>query len=76
LRPCQRPFVKAYILYNGDMVLCNSDWWRTTIIGNVMEESLESLWHSPRLMEIRRHQVRGAFPAGSLCAGCDYPYPP
>lgn len=73
-RACQRPFVKAYILYNGDMVLCNCDWQRTTLIGNVMEESLETLWRGPRLREVRRHHVRGVYPEGSLCAGCDYPY--
>jgi radical SAM protein with 4Fe4S-binding SPASM domain len=70
---CQRPFVKAYVLYNGDMVLCNCDWMRTTIIGNVMQESLEDLWRSQKLMEIRRHHLRGQLPAGSLCAQCDYP---
>lgn len=75
-RACQRPFVKAYILYNGDMVLCNCDWMRTTIIGNVRERSLEELWRSQLLMEIRRHHVRASFPDGSLCAKCDYPYLP
>ncbi|MFO0982645.1 MAG: SPASM domain-containing protein [Planctomycetota bacterium] len=73
---CQRPFVKAYILYNGDLVLCNCDWQRTTIIGNVMEHTLEQLWLSPRLMEIRRHHLAGRLPADSLCAKCDYPYLP
>jgi len=73
---CQRPFVKAYVLYNGDMVLCNCDWMRTTIIGNVMQDSIENLWRSQLLMEIRRHHIRGRFPDGSLCARCDYPYLP
>jgi MoaA/NifB/PqqE/SkfB family radical SAM enzyme len=71
---CQRPFVKAYVLYNGDMVLCNCDWERTTIIGNVMEKPLVELWLSQTLMEIRRHHLEGALPQGSLCAKCDYPY--
>lgn len=71
---CQRPFVKAYLLYNGDMVLCNCDWRRTTILGNVRERSLEALWHDARLTEIRAAHVRRRFPEGSLCAKCDYPY--
>jgi MoaA/NifB/PqqE/SkfB family radical SAM enzyme len=73
---CQRPFVKAYFLYNGDMVLCNCDWKRTTILGNVMRQSIESMWLGPILNEIRRHHLRGRFPAGSLCGRCDYPYLP
>jgi MoaA/NifB/PqqE/SkfB family radical SAM enzyme len=73
---CQRPFVKAYVLYNGDLVLCNCDWMRTTVIGNVMVQPLEQLWRSQMLMEIRRQHLRGRFPDGSLCARCDYPYLP
>jgi radical SAM protein with 4Fe4S-binding SPASM domain len=71
---CQRPFVKAYVLYNGDLVLCNCDWMRTTVIGNVMAQPLEALWRSQLLMEIRRQHLRGSFVKDSLCARCDYPY--
>jgi MoaA/NifB/PqqE/SkfB family radical SAM enzyme len=73
---CQRPFVKAYVLYNGDMVLCNCDWMRTTILGNVMQQSLETMWRGSQLMAIRRHHLSGRLPAGSICAQCDYPYLP
>lgn len=75
-RACQRPFVKAYILYNGDMVLCNVDWMRTTIIGNIDERPLEDLWRDRMMIEIRRAHARGSYPEGSLCRGCDYPYLP
>ncbi|MFH1999823.1 MAG: radical SAM/SPASM domain-containing protein [Planctomycetota bacterium] len=71
---CQRPFVKAYVLYNGDMVLCNCDWMRTTIIGNVKDTSLEDLWLGPAMMEVRRSHLRGDFPKGLPCVDCDYPY--
>ncbi len=70
---CQRPFVKAYVLWNGDMVLCNCDWRRTTIFGNVMQTTLEQMWRGAALDEIRKHHLRGTFPAGSPCASCDYP---
>jgi radical SAM protein with 4Fe4S-binding SPASM domain len=73
-RACQRPFVKAYVLYNGDVVLCNCDWMRTTVLGNVGETPLEQIWRCHQLDEIRRHHLRRAFPDGSLCARCDYPY--
>lgn len=71
---CQRPFVKAYVLYNGDLVLCNCDWRRTTIFGNVKERSLESLWHDARLDAIRAAHARRSFAPDSLCSKCDYPY--
>jgi hypothetical protein len=71
---CQRPFVKAYVLYNGDMVLCNCDWMRTTLIGNVNRSSLEALWTGSRMMEIRRAQLQGEYPRDFPCEACDYPY--
>jgi MoaA/NifB/PqqE/SkfB family radical SAM enzyme len=73
-RACQRPFVKTYVLYNGDVVLCNCDWERTTVLGNVHASTLAELWRGPGLDEIREWHVRGELPAGSLCARCDYPY--
>lgn len=71
---CQRPFVKAYVLWNGDLVLCNSDWRRTTILGNLMREELADLWLGAKLMQIRRHHLRQRFPDESPCSRCDYPY--
>ncbi len=72
--PCQRPFVKAYILFNGDVLLCNCDWERTTVAGNLLEDSLERIWKSPLLMEIRKNHILGSHPVDSLCAKCDYPF--
>jgi len=70
---CQRPFVKAYVLFNGDVILCNCDWRRTTVLGNVRETSLEAIWRGPRLQEIRRAHLRGELPEDLPCAWCDYP---
>ena len=72
-RACQRPFVKGYVLYNGDMVLCNCDWERSVILGNARATPLSELWRGARLAEIRARHLAGDLPAGSLCAGCDYP---
>jgi len=71
-RACQRPFVKAYVLYNGDMVLCNCDWERSVVLGNARATPLAELWRGARLAEIRAWHLAGELPAGSLCASCDY----
>ncbi len=72
-RACQRPFVKAYVLYNGDVCLCNCDWERREILGNLREQSLERIWGGERMMEIRAWHLEARLPTDSLCAGCDYP---
>lgn len=71
-RACQRPFVKAYVLYNGDVVLCNCDWRRTTVFGNVAQRPLADLWRDAWLMEVRRQHLRAALAPDSICARCDY----
>jgi len=69
---CQRPFVKAYILHDGRALLCNCDWARTTVVGNVTEQSLEEIWNGPELMAHRRGLLEGPLP--DLCRSCDYPF--
>ena len=73
-RACQRPFVKTYVLYNGDVVLCNCDWERTTVLGNVNDEHLDAIWRGPALDTIRGWHLAGELPLGSLCSRCDFPY--
>ncbi len=70
---CQRPFVKAYVLFDGTMVLCNCDWQRQVVVGNVREQTLEQLWHGEVLTEIRRQHAMGCVPGKSICGTCDYP---
>ncbi len=72
-RPCQRPFVKAYVVWNGDLILCNCDWRREVVLGNLLEDSLEEIWKGSRAREIRMRHWRGEIPSDSLCGRCDYP---
>ncbi len=50
---CIRPFREMCILYNGDVVLCCVDWFRTVVLGNVAEQSIRDIWNGPRLTQIR-----------------------
>jgi MoaA/NifB/PqqE/SkfB family radical SAM enzyme len=73
-RACQRPFVKAYVLYTGQVVLCNCDWERSTIVGDIRQQTLAEIWRGPALNAIRRAHISARLPADSLCARCDYPF--
>jgi len=66
---CKRLFKQAYILYNGDMVLCCADWERTTILGNVREKSIEDVWNGEKAVSIRRKFLSGDT-KGLLCHSC------
>lgn len=66
---CKRLFTQAYILYNGDMVLCCVDWERTTILGNVKGKSIEEVWNGEKAVSIRKRFLDGDT-VGLLCHSC------
>ena len=71
-RRCKRLFTQAYILHNGDMVLCCVDWGRTTVLGNVQERSIEEIWNGEKAVAVRRRFISGRTD-GLLCHTCYQP---
>jgi len=71
-RACPRPSREMCVLWNGDVVLCCVDWWRTTILGNLRDQSVLDVWHGPRIEAIRR-SLRENDPAAlpKICARCE-----
>lgn len=67
---CVRLLKNAYILFNGDMVLCCTDYFKTTILGNVNESSIYDIWNSPHALGIRRNFLRRHFSSIPLCNEC------
>lgn len=70
------PLMKMNIVHNGDVILCCMDWRRAEVLGNVREQTLEEIWHSPAYW-----RVRDALYAGGpihdtfLCFQCKNPDP-
>jgi len=67
---CYKPFLETDILYNGDVILCCHDWNRTTVLGNLHESSLQEIWNSPKLNEIRRLITQKKYAQIDLCKNC------
>lgn len=67
---CTRLFKQAYILFNGDMVLCCTDYFKTMVLGNVAESSIYEVWNSLHAIKIRQDFIRGDFSENPLCASC------
>jgi len=73
--PCQRLFVKLYVLASGDCVLCNVDWRRSVVLGRVGEPdgaTVADVWRGPAYTAVRREHFRRAFERAAICARCDY----
>jgi MoaA/NifB/PqqE/SkfB family radical SAM enzyme len=56
---CIRPSREMCILYNGDVVLCCVDWFRTVIGGNVYTSSVREVWNGPKFSGIREGLAEG-----------------
>jgi MoaA/NifB/PqqE/SkfB family radical SAM enzyme len=66
---CTIPFWRAWILWNGDIVLCCVDWERKHVFGNVTTESIRDVWNGERYRQFRA-RMRKRQHAGHLCEHC------
>ena len=69
-RNCDLFLKQAYILYNGDVILCCHDWRRSVVLGNVRENTLAEIWNSERFLELIRQYQAGDFTNLAICRGC------
>jgi hypothetical protein len=73
---CQRPMVKMYILATGECVLCNVDWRRSVVLGQIGsypgKGSLAEIWNGDVYRDARRQHLKHAFDPGLICSRCDY----
>jgi len=69
-RDCDLFLKQAYVLFNGDVILCCHDWRRTVVLGNLREHSLEEIWNSEHFLELIRQYQAGDFTNLKVCRTC------
>src|SRR5260221_2282737 len=67
---CTRLFKQAYIMFNGDLVLCCVDYSRQQVLGNIANSSVYEVWNGPVATEIRRRYLTHEFDRLPLCGQC------
>jgi radical SAM protein with 4Fe4S-binding SPASM domain len=70
LTGCVNPFRQLNILFNGECIICCHDWNRATVIGDVRTQTLEEVWNSPRINEVRRLVLRKKYDRIAACKDC------
>ncbi len=58
-RPCFYPNYIFFMDYNGDVIICNHDWGKKFIIGNMYKNSFKELWVSKKWQEARQKLYNG-----------------
>lgn len=67
--PCYLPFYKTMIDWDGNVILCCSDWYREAgKFGNILNESLTTIWKDSKLNDIRNNLSKGI--RSSVCSKC------
>ncbi len=67
---CDLFLKQAYIVENGDMILCCHDWQQSVVLGNVAETSIREVWNSPRFLDRIYEYYAGNFENLEICRNC------
>ena len=67
---CFQVTERTYILSDGTVVLCCKDWAGYSALGNVNEESLQSIWNSTEYRGLRDNISHGRFADCEVCRRC------
>ena len=70
-RPCVGPFTHLGIRWDGQVSACCRDWAAVLNFGNVKDNTLEEIWNSDKLNNLRMLHVKGEFEKEPSCLNCD-----
>jgi spiro-SPASM protein len=69
--PCPHLWKRLVIDSRGRIKFCATDWGDETMIGNIGERSLKSLWRGEQLNRLRRQHLDNRIEEGSACKKCN-----
>jgi radical SAM protein with 4Fe4S-binding SPASM domain len=71
---CPYPWTSMVIASNGDVVACCRDLQHKTVLGNLFNEDLISIWNGKKYQAIRDALAKKKPEAIKACINCDLPY--
>jgi MoaA/NifB/PqqE/SkfB family radical SAM enzyme len=69
-RGCDLFLKQAYIVENGDMIICCHDWRQTVKVGNVARTSISEVWNSDSFKGLIYEYYSGKFDNLAICRNC------
>jgi radical SAM protein with 4Fe4S-binding SPASM domain len=67
--PCPFPWQYLVVQWNGDVVPCCRDYNGVNILGNVLNESLASIWNGNSAKKFREEMMLGLY-SNNICNEC------
>jgi radical SAM protein with 4Fe4S-binding SPASM domain len=70
---CAQPRNPLVVDWQGQVVLCCNDYQSEVVFGNVRDQNLIDIWHSPEFVRVRRELREGTYrlPICRRCVGLD-----
>lgn len=69
-KKCFYPFYQIMLDYDGSVLLCNHDWYKKLILGNINKESILDIWNN-HIYKKSRENLSKALRIDSPCKECD-----
>ena len=69
-RTCDLFLKQAYIVENGDMILCCHDWKQSVVVGNVARSSIREVWNSDHFKRLIYEYFSEQFENIEICRNC------
>lgn len=69
---CSQILTRLTVYDDGSVLPCCSDYDSELILGNLKDQTIQQIWNSDRLNEIRQLHFSGQFYKIPACAKCDY----
>ncbi len=66
---CAIPYWRAWVMWNGDMIMCCVDQERSNLLGNCTTHSIREVWQNPAYQTLRR-RWRTKQLDGLICEDC------
>jgi radical SAM protein with 4Fe4S-binding SPASM domain len=70
---CTFPWYAVTILWDGKVVPCPQDWFAEMLLGDLNNESLETIWNKNPVFKLRTRMVHQNL-QDILCEKCDRPW--
>ena len=68
--PCPHLWKRLHIDFKGNVKFCATDWGIGSIIGNIKNKSLSSIWRSESMNDLRKSHMNNAIKDDSICNKC------
>jgi len=69
--PCYMPFYQLYVDWDGNILVCQNDWGRKGIIGNIKQSTIKDIWLGKEFNKYRKELQQGKRYKLSPCNTCN-----